>query len=129
MKHIYQHDWDDVDHPHIPRWPSKTGEKRPLEVHISSWKGYSAGARHLYAEVTEAKNEYWSEKNNAWVDVSCDSESAGYHLKADIYTLKEAVKIVTAFVEMVAGKKRSNHEIAWEGPGCPKWATKGPWTA
>lgn len=122
MSEISQGDWDDVDFPRIPRWPSKTGEKRPLRVYISTWVGTSPGARHMYAEVKEKENEYWSEKNNTWVDVSCSTESKGYYLKADVFTLKEAVEIATKFVEMIAGKKRIHHVVSWIGPGRPRWA-------
>ena len=124
MKQIYQHDWRGIDTPYIMRWPSKIGEKRPLKINISSWVGMSAGARHVYAEVTEEDNEYWSEENNAWVSVSCSSEASGYHLKADVYTEKEAVRIALTFVEIVAGRHRTEHVIGWYGPGRPRWAKK-----
>jgi len=116
------HDWNVLGkEERIRRWPSKIGEKRPLRVEITSWVGISIGAKHTYVKVKEANNGWWCEDENCWVELSCDSEKGGYSLEASVNNEDEAVALAKHFVELVAGKKRKNHDIRWEGLGRPRW--------
>lgn len=117
---IYACEWDDVDDERIRRWPSQIGEKRPISVKINSWVGISIGAKHVYAEVKEDDQAYWSESKAAWVYVSRDSEKSGYSMRAEVMTEKEAIAIAKTFVDLIAGKDLRNHEVQWDGPGKPK---------
>lgn len=119
---IFAHDWNILKGERIPRWPSKCGEKRPLRVEINSWIGICPGAKHYYAKVREEDNQWWSEDENAWVQLSCDSARGGYSLEADVMTEEEAIELAKYFVLLVAGKRREHHEIIWSGPGRPRWA-------
>ncbi len=111
--------WDDLrTDERIPRWPSKVGEKRPVSVKINSWVGISIGAKHTYLEIEENKQEYWSEKENCWVEVLCDSEAKGFSLKAEVYTEEEAILIANEFLKLMFHKK--THVLNWDGPGKPK---------
>ena len=120
---IYAHDWDIIGKDRIRRWPSKIGEKRSLSVTITSWVGISIGAKHTYVHVEEQKNQWWSEKENAWVELSCDSKKGGYNLRADCMNLKEAVKTALFFVKLI-DPEHNTHEVHWHGEGEPKWISK-----
>lgn len=122
MREIFTHDWNILKGERIPRWPSKIGEKRPLRVEITSWKGISSGARHHYCHVQEQDNQWWCEDENAWISLSCDTGNKGYSMNADVMTESEAVALAKLFVKLVAGDGLKNHEVCWSGPGRPKWA-------
>ncbi len=124
MKTVYAHDWNILGKDRIRRWPSKIGEKRPIQVEIFTWSGISVGAKHFYVNVKEEDNMWWSELENAWVELSCDSEKGGYNLHADVLDNKEAIKLALYFINLIAGKTRKNHEIHWSGPGRPEWANE-----
>lgn len=107
--------WKDLGKERIARWPTKIGEKRPVKVKINSWVGISIGAKHTYLEIDEAKQEYWPEKENRWVEVLCSSESRGFSLKADVYSDEEAIKIAKSFLKLMF--KKETHVLQWDGPG------------
>ena len=117
---MYAHDWNVLKGERIRRWPSKIGDKRGINVDISSWVGISIGAKHVNVEVAEEHNQWWSEEDNAWVDLSCDAERNGYSLKASVYTNKEAIKVAKFFIRLIVGEHKENYEIRWDGPGKPK---------
>jgi hypothetical protein len=120
-RYILSHDWGILGKRRKQRWPGP--DKRSLRVSIWTFTDSIAlGARHWYATVEEERNQWWSEKEGAWVELSCDSENRGFNLRADVNTEKEAIKIAKIFIELVAGKDRKHHEITWSGPGKPKWA-------
>jgi len=122
MKEIRTHDWGILKKERIRRWPSKIGEKRNLRVEITSWVGISIGAKHIYVKVEEQDNSWWCEDENAWVELSCDAEKGGYSLTASVTSEDEAITLAKYFVELVAGKRRQNHNVIWSGLGRPRWA-------
>lgn len=101
---IYAHDWEILGDDRIRRWPNPD-EPRRLNVTINSWRGISIGAKHFYANVKEEDNQWWSEPENDWVELSCDSEKGGYSLRADCMTREEAEEVAKFFVDMI---KRNN---------------------
>lgn len=117
---IYAHDWEILGEDRIPRWPSKIGEKRGIKVEINSWVGISVGAKHYNVTVEEQDNMWWSEKENSWVELSCDSERGGYSLRASLLTKEEAIKVAKFFVKLIAGKELKNHIVSWDSDTCPK---------
>jgi hypothetical protein len=117
---IYAHDWEILGDERIPRWPSKTNEKRKLKVSINSWVGISIGAKHYNVKVEEQNNMWWCEDKNSWVELSCDSEKGGYELEAKLLTEAEAIKVAKFFIKLVAGKDCKNHEVVWDDDSCPK---------
>ncbi len=125
MGSLYAHDWKLLGDDRIPRWPSKIGEKRKIRVDISSWVGTSVGAKHVYAKIEEEPNQWWSESENTWVELSCDAGRTGYTMRGDVMTEKEAVAFSLFCIEMIAGKRRTHHKVMWTGPGRPKWAERG----
>ena len=125
MTAIYAHDWKILGDDRIPRWPSKIGEKRPIRVEINSYTTIGAiGAKHWYVNVEEHKNQWWSEERNAWVELSCDSGNKGYHLRASVLTIDEAIEVAKMFVVLIAGQRRRKHYVEWSGPGRPRWAER-----
>lgn len=102
------------------RFPSLTGEKRTIYVRVSTWVGTSVGARHIYVEVKEERNQYWSEIEEAWIEIESSSETSGYYLKADVYSEREARKIAMTFITMIGGKDLERHEVHWHGPARPR---------
>jgi hypothetical protein len=122
---IRAHTWEAIgSKERIPRWPSKIGDTREIQVQIDSWKEVgSIGAKHYYVSVEEQNNSWWSEDLNAWIELSCDSEKEGYKLKAFVMTSDEAVKLAKLFVEMIAGKERKYHHVVWMGYDRPRWAS------
>jgi len=118
---IYTHDWNYIGDERIPRYPSKIGEKRPIHVDINSWIG-SIGAKHWYVTVKEKNNMWWSERENAWVEISCDSEKEGYSLdKASVMTVEEAVELAIAFLKIIHPTDYKEQELTWDGEGRPEW--------
>jgi hypothetical protein len=107
---IYAHDWSILGEDRIPRWPSKIGEKRPITVRISTWIGTSAiGARHYNVSVEEEVNQWWCEKENAWVELSCDPSKSGVSMSASVLSRSDAEKLAKFFVDLVI--KDSNDYI------------------
>ena len=118
---IIAHDWDILGDRRKRRWPGP--DKRGLEVTIWTLSGSVAiGARHWYATVIEERNQWWSEKEGDWVDLTCDSENGGFSLRVDVDTEAQAIKVARFFVELVAGKDRKHHRVTWDGNGRPRWA-------
>ena len=113
---ILAYNWDILGDERRQRWPCNTGEKRGLRVCISSWVGAATGARHVYAEVKEEDNQWWSEKVQDWVELSCDTSSSGYSMKVDVVTIEEAVTMAAAFIRLVAGDKAEHHRISVDAP-------------
>ena len=101
MHTIFTHNWEILKGERIPRWPSQTGEPRPVTIEISSWKGISFGAKHVNLRVEEAKNQWWCEDENAWVQISCDSEADGRSMTAAVYTQEEAKQLAVFFIKHV----------------------------
>lgn len=97
---LYAHDWSVLGDDRIRRWPSPD-EPRGLRVEITTWIGTSLGAKHFYAKVKEEDNQWWSEEENTWVELSCDSEKGGYDLRADCMTRQEAEEVAKFFVHMI----------------------------
>lgn len=123
MKEIRAHDWEAIgSKERIPRFPSKIGEKRNIRVEITSWVGTSIGSKHFYVQVEEQNNSWWSESENAWIELSCDSTKAGYSMYASVMTKDEAIKLAKYYIEMIAGKDLANHTVSWSGLGRPRWA-------
>lgn len=122
MRMILAHHWAFLKNARIRRFPNKTGDKRDLNVTINSWIGTSPGAKHYYAIVEEEKNSWWCEAENAWVQLSCDGESSGYSMSAEVLTESEAVTVALFFVTLIAGTRRPKHRVIWSGPGRPRWA-------
>ena len=135
---IYAHDWGILGEDRIKRWQEgpyqcreKRGkgrsvwqEKRPVKVQITTYIGTIAiNASHYYVKVEEAKNQWWCEERNAWVELSCDT-SYGYNLSANVYTQQEAIQVALRFLETVCGPKRDHHTVTWHGPGRPRWASQ-----
>lgn len=117
MAGIFAHDWNILGKDRIRRWPSKIGEKRAVRVTIDTWIGISFGAHHWYVEVIEEDNEWWSEEENAWVHLSCDSERGGINLKAAVDSQDKAVELARWFVKTMFCAESS--DIRWTGPGDP----------
>jgi hypothetical protein len=117
---IFAHDWEILKGERIPRWPSQIGEKRRLKITIDTWVGTMAiGAKHFYARIEEEKNMWWCEGENAWVDLSCDTESSGISMEANVMTEEEAIAMALAFIEVT--KARGKNRVTWDGPGKPQW--------
>lgn len=109
---IYAHDWEILGDDRIRRWPSKIGEKRGLTIRISSWVGTAAiGAKHYNLRIEEAENMWWSEKENDWVRLSCDTHSGGYTMDAAMLKPVECIKLARAWLDIVCGKGAPNHDI------------------
>lgn len=121
MSEMYAHEWEILKGERIPRWPSKIGELRPINVDITSWLGISPGASHYYVEVREKFNMWWCEDENCWVELSCDSGNKGYSMKADVFTLSEAVNMAINFIKLIHGKDYKKQHVVWSGPGRPRW--------
>jgi len=98
---IYGHSWSMLKGERIRRWPSQIDEPRPVRVEITTWKGMSIGAKHVNLCVEEEKNMWWSEDDNDWVQLSCDSESDGMSLRAAVYTQEEAEKLAIFFIKTI----------------------------
>lgn len=111
MTEIIAHDWKILGDDRIRRWPSKIGEKRGLKIDIRSWVGLSIGAKHVDVKISEQKNMWWSEEQNAWVELTCDSENTGYEIDAKVLNEDEAIKITKFFVNLIAGEDSKNHDI------------------
>jgi hypothetical protein len=111
MTEIYAHDWNILGDDRIQRWPSKIGEKRKLRIDIRSWVGLSIGAKHIDVQISEQKNMWWSEQENAWVELSCDCSNIGYELNAKVLNEDDGIKIAKAFVSIVAGEDSKNHDV------------------
>lgn len=113
--------WDTVnqEEERIPRYPSKTGEKRPLRVRIDSWVGTSAiGAKHYYADVQEGPQQWWCEADNVWLEFDTYGANQGIHMRAAVLDEATAIRVALAFVK-AAFPDLSQHHISWDGPGCP----------
>jgi len=112
---ILAHDWDILGKRRKQRWPGP--DKRDLNVSVWSLSRTAAiGARHWYVTIEEERNQWWSEKESDWVQLTCDSENGGFCLRADVNTVQEAIKLAKFFVDLVAGKGRRHHRISWSGP-------------
>ena len=105
---ILAHDWNRISEPRIPRYPSKIGEKRDLVVSYFSWVGIEENAKHYEVTVTEEPNQWWSEEDNDWVELSCDPNKRGYELRASVYTKEEAERVAKAFIGIVDTNKNHN---------------------
>lgn len=122
-RNLYAHEWEVIGGPErIARFPSKIGEKRNIRVEITSWIGLSIGAKHHSVNVEEQRNSWWSESENAWVELSCDSQNRGYSMRAEVLTEEEAIKLAKHFIKIIAGSKRLLHTVCWTGKGRPTWA-------
>lgn len=117
--------WRDVDEPRVKRWPSKTGEKRKINVWITTWVGRDKDATHYRVSVEEQANEYWSEKRGQWVKVNCCERSLGCHLRADVLKSRDAISLAKTFIKMIAPKGETHYvEWSWYGEGRPRWIKK-----
>lgn len=101
--------WEDLSGERIVRWPSKTGEKRPIRVEVFSWVGVSPGAKHYNVRIVEHRNEFWCERDNRWVDIYEWSHADGFRLDADCYSEDEIAKVANHFLKLMFDPAK--HEI------------------
>jgi len=110
---IYAHNWEYVGDERIPRWPSKINEPRPIKIDINSWRGISIGAKHVMLRVDEEENSWWSDSENSWVHVSCDSSNRGFSMSADVYTEDQAIELAIRFLRDVMSVTQETHVIEY----------------
>lgn len=112
---IYAGTWDDVGKKRIPRWPSLIGEKRKVDVTITTFMGMAPGSRHWTLKIQEQNNSFWSESKNAWVEVCSSACTDGFRLEAEVFTIEQAKSIAKNFLRLMCGEKKSGHEIMKHG--------------
>lgn len=128
QRYVTAEDWDKADLAtdsqgcHIQRWPSKIGEKRGIKVDVYTWVGYDGGAKHFNVHVDEIDNQFWSEKKNEWVRVSCHSASRGASLMASVFSAKDAVKLAKTYLKMIDPTGKTHAAMwVWSGDERPSW--------
>jgi len=114
MSYILAHDWDILGEERIPRWPSKTGEKRKIKINISTWVGTLATeAKHYDVTVTEEANQWWCEEKGAWVELTCDDHQVDYSLSATVLSHAEAMKVAQLFVALITTNREEEYLVCW----------------
>ena len=121
---IYAHTWEDLGEQRIRRWINdlekseqvnlQINDPRPVRVEILSWKDQCVGAKHYTLNIKEEDNQWWSEKENAWMDITIDSRKRGFSLSADCYSREEAIELAKFTVDLIFGKENTDKRKMWK---------------
>lgn len=107
---MYAHNWEILGGDRIPRWPSED-DPRTIHVSVTSWVGLSVGAKHYSVRVEEEHNQWWSEDENTWTELSCDSGKRGYSFTGELMTKKDAEEFANHCIELI---KRLNPNQSYD---------------
>lgn len=86
---VYGGDIKDIPTPHIRKFPHK-GVKRRVEVHIDSFVGVVAYARHWSARVDEEHNPIWNGKT--WQKPNGDRDGYGADMHSPHFTNEQEAR-------------------------------------
>ena len=95
----------------IRRWPSRTDEKRGIDIDLATWVGTAIGASHYRITVQEEVNGIWDEDENGW-RVCWDENDHGSAFTAVLTDQKEVLNIVKRFVKW-ASHGEADRPITW----------------